>query len=52
METSLLENKMASVVDMNRINSKKIQGAFAAAKIVLIYRYGDTLNKQGCCHLH
>jgi hypothetical protein len=43
---------MASVDDMNRINSTKSQGAFAAAKIVLIYCHGDTLNKQECCHLH
>jgi hypothetical protein len=52
METGLLEKKMASVGDMNKINSTKSQGAFAAAKIVLIYRHGDALNKQGCCHLH
>jgi hypothetical protein len=43
---------MASVDDMNGINSTKSEGAFSAAKIVLIYRHGDTLNKQGCCHLH
>jgi hypothetical protein len=42
------EYKMASVDDVNRRNSKKTQEAFAAAKLVLIYRHFDTLSKKVC----